>query len=79
MVASSRVRISGCSSDSGLARRTVRADLGVDVEPQRGVAVGADERRAPHLGQALPGEHVGDEAPNPLCVGEPGTAREGSG
>ena len=51
--------------------------LGVDVEPERGVAVGADERRAPHLGQALAGQHVGDEPPHPLGVGETGAARGG--
>lgn len=43
--------------------------LGLDVEPQVGEAVGADERA--HLGQALSGQDVGDEAPGALGVGEP--------
>ena len=49
-------------------------DLGRDIEAQRGEPVSADERRAPHLAQSLPCQHVGNDSTHPLGVGESGTA-----
>ena len=70
------MRISGCSSDSGLARRTVRATSVVGVEPERGVAVGADERRSSSTStRPWPASTSATRRRTRWRVGEPGAAR----
>ena len=74
-VASSEVRSSGCSSDSGLASRSARRRGSSAGSRKASWTSGADERVAQHLDAAAVGQRPGHRAPPALGRGQPPTGR----